>query len=338
MAVVYVSSNKLAAFLGIDLEHLKEIEDYFDRIPDDEWELVEEKDYRIVNKSSQLREYTQSGAHTILSFLKSQAEQGNKSFGDIKNWFNEERRKKQKALVDHTILQNSSSLVKRQDQFWLSLRDVVMILETRTDYFKKVLEIASKQNKLIKDIHYTRFGNDDAVYISLRGIYEFAMIMKEVIKQNHRKEWCQDVGEQIEPQINRIIKEIRDRQKQIEKAKDAARRRDRHICKVTQKMASSLAIHHLYSEAYYPNLAANPSNLITLADEVHSHFHQWMGGFNKLCTVDDFIKYVLEYYPENSKLIFWLAQQKATLGPRDPTGKGKEHVLYIPLKRVTENN
>ncbi len=187
MAVVYVSSNKLADFLGISLEQLREIEYYFDSILDDEWELVEEKDYRVVNKSSQLREYTQSGAHTILSFLKSQAEQGNKSFGDIKNWFKEERRKKQKALVDHTILQNSSSLVKRQDQFWLSLRDVVIILETRTDYFKKVLEIASKQNKLIKDVHYTRFGNDDAIYISLLGIYEFAKIMQEVIKKKTEK-------------------------------------------------------------------------------------------------------------------------------------------------------
>ncbi len=338
MAVVYVSSNKLADFLGISLEQLREIEYYFDSILDDEWELVEEKDYRVVNKSSQLREYTQSGAHTILSFLKSQAEQGNKSFGDIKNWFNEERRKKQKALVDHTILQNSSSLVKRQDQFWLSLRDVVIILETRTDYFKKVLEIASKQNKLIKDVHYTRFGNDDAVYISLLGIYEFAKIMQEVIKKKNRKEWCQDVGEQIEPQINRIIKEIQGRQKQIQRAKDDARKRDGHICKVTQQKASSLAVHHLYCESYYPALAANLSNLITVTHEVHSHFHQWMGGFSKPCTVDDFIKYALEYYPENSKLIFWLAQQKATLGPQDPTGKGKEHVLYIPLKRVTENN
>lgn len=60
-----------------------------------------------------------------------------------------------------------------------------------------------------------------------------------------------------------------------------------------------------------------------------------MGGFNEPCTIDDFIKYVLEYYPENKNLIIWLEQQKASLGPQLPIGKGREHVLYIPLQRVT---
>ncbi|MGY2801368.1 hypothetical protein [Thermostichus sp. MS-CIW-25] len=341
MAIVYVSSNKLAEFLGISLEELREIEAYFDSIPDDEWELVEGKDYRVINKSSGLREYTQSGAYAILSFLRSRSEQGRKYSTDtsistsIRNWFKEEYRKRQKALVDHRILENSSSLVRRQDQFWLSLQDVVTIFGTRTDYLKKALEIASKQSKLIKDVHYTRFGNDDTVYLSLRGIYELAKIMVEVLKQNHRKDWCRDVGERIEPQIQAIVKTIQDRQRQIERAKELARRRDKNLCGVTRKTASSLTVHHLYSEAHYPKIAANLSNLITIASEVHSHFHQWMGGFNEPCTIDDFIKYVLEYYPENKNLIIWLEQQKASLGPQLPIGKGREHVLYIPLQRVT---
>ncbi len=120
MAIVYVSSSKLAEFLGISLEELREIEAYFDSIPDDEWELVEGKDYRVINKSSGLREYTQSGAYAILSFLRSRSEQGRKYSTDtsistsIRNWFKEEYRKSQKALVDHRILENSSSLVRRQ--------------------------------------------------------------------------------------------------------------------------------------------------------------------------------------------------------------------------------
>lgn len=338
MAVVYVSSNKLADFLGISVNELKEIEEYFDRIPDDQWELKEGRDYRIVNKRSGLREYTQSGAHTILSFLRFQEEQSHKSSGDIKIWFNQERRKKQKALVDHKILQNSSSLIKRQDQFWLSVRDVVKILGTRDDFFRKLVEITRKQGKLIRDIHYTFFNNDNTAYISLSGIYELANAMGQIIKQNHRKEWCQDVGERITPQINAIVKEIQGRQKQIEKAKDMAKKRDRNICKVTQRAASSLAVHHLYSEAHYPKLAANLDNLITIADEVHNHFHQWMGGFSQPCTIDHFTQYVLEHYPENTSLILWLDQQKETLGQQLPVGAGKEHVLFIPLKRVMENN
>lgn len=337
MAIVYVSSNKLANFLGISLEELREIEAHFDSIPDDAWKLVEGKDYRVINKSSGLREYTRSGAYAILSFLRSRSEQGCKSSTgtSIRNWFKEEHRKKQKALVDYRILQNSSSLVKRQDQFWLSRRDVVMIFRTRTDYLKKALELASKQSKLIKDVHYTRFGNDDTVYLSLRGIYELAKVMGEVLKQNHRKDWCQYVSERIEPQIQVIVKKIQDRQREIERAKDLARKRDKNLCRVTRKAASSLTVHHLYSEAHYPKLAANLSNLITIADEVHCHFHQWMGGFSKSCTIDDFIKYVLEYYPENRHLIIWLEQQKASLGSQVPMGKEREHVLYLPLQRVT---
>lgn len=60
-----------------------------------------------------------------------------------------------------------------------------------------------------------------------------------------------------------------------------------------------------------------------------------MGGFSKPCTIDDFIKYVLEYYPENRHLIIWLEQQKASLGSQVPMGKERKHVLYLPLQRVT---
>lgn len=96
MAIVYVSSNKLANFLGISLEELREIEAHFDSIPDDAWKLVEGKDYRVINKSSGLREYTRSGAYAILSFLRSRSEQGCKSSTgtSIRNWFKEEHRKK----------------------------------------------------------------------------------------------------------------------------------------------------------------------------------------------------------------------------------------------------
>ncbi|MDX2271846.1 MAG: hypothetical protein NW237_07830 [Cyanobacteriota bacterium] len=335
MAIVFVSSNKLADFLKISLEQLKQIEEEFDRIPDDKWELIKGKDYRVVNK---VREYTQTGAHAIYLYLKAHPDFINPDPKDIKKWFVDKKKHTQRAFVDHKILGNSTSLIRRQDDYWLSVSDVIAILGTRRDYFNKIIKSLIAKNLMIQDIHYTRFAGSENVYISRLGIYNIAIGMRDLITQANRKEWCRDVAERISPQIDLIIKQIEARHKEIEWAKKLAKKRDKNLCKVTRMICHSLTVHHLYSEAYYPKIAASLSNLITLSSEIHNHFHQWMGGTNKPCTIEDFINYIFEYYPEHQSLLLWLEQQKVSLGSQQPVGSGSDHVLYLPLKRITENH
>ena len=82
---------------------------------------------------------------------------------------------------------------------------------------------------------------------------------------------------------------------------------------LTSSITFPLAGHHLYSKAQYPHLAANSENIITIKEEVHDAFHAWMGGYDKECTIDDFIKFVAERYPDND-VDLWLCQRKLMLG------------------------
>ena len=122
----------------------------------------------------------------------------------------------------------------------------------------------------------------------------------------------------------------------MKKAKD----RDKK-CRVSYQSGDKinklkLAAHHLYSQAEYPHLAANEANLITLSESVHEEFHiHFMGGAQKISTIDHFIQFVQERYPENTNVVVWLKQQKLTLGTPQPLDARKPHVLYLPAKRVS---
>ncbi|HEY9858032.1 MAG TPA: hypothetical protein V6D16_00890, partial [Candidatus Obscuribacterales bacterium] len=85
MAEIYITSQDLLKTLKISDQELIDTERFFDSIPDDEWELIEGKDYKVVNKSNGLRDYTLSGAYTLARYLELTRK---KSFWDIlKEWF-----------------------------------------------------------------------------------------------------------------------------------------------------------------------------------------------------------------------------------------------------------
>jgi hypothetical protein len=60
-----------------------------------------------------------------------------------------------------------------------------------------------------------------------------------------------------------------------------------------------------------------------------------MGGYDKPCTIDDFVKFVQHYYPSNSKVVIWLENQKRVLGNPEPVNQRKPHVLYLPVSKVS---
>ena len=58
MAEIYITSQELIKTLKISSQELADLEAFFDADSEDEWELVEGKDYRITVRSTGLREYT----------------------------------------------------------------------------------------------------------------------------------------------------------------------------------------------------------------------------------------------------------------------------------------
>jgi hypothetical protein len=197
----------------------------------------------------------------------------------------------------------------------------------------------NSQFALLSGQHYESL--DDGIYYSLEGIYRLSLAFHTNLTSKNRRDESKDVGEEIKPQVDNIVKMLLEREKQIIKAKDTAKKRDHKTCKVTNEKPDkynpfNLDAHHLYSVNAYPHLADSVENLITVSGEVHSRFHlELMGGNQKACTIDDFISFIQQYYPGNSQVIIWLQNQKLKLGIQEPISIKKSHVLYLPLSRVS---
>ncbi|HIK16497.1 MAG TPA: hypothetical protein IGS53_14610 [Leptolyngbyaceae cyanobacterium M33_DOE_097] len=339
MAKIYIPSRELIKTLNISGEELIQVEKFFDSIPDDEWELAEGKDYRVVSGSG-LREYTESGAYTIARYLETTKYKG--FWNRIKEFIFHTNEKIRKSFVRRKILENCSSLIKRNDQFWISRSDAVAIFGTRSDYLSKMAEHTQKADyPLIKGQDFEDFP-DQGLYFSLAGIIKLSKAFEERLTKKNRKAECKDVGEVIKPQIDDIVSQLKQREKQIESAKKSTKRRDKSICQVTKREGNyvepaRMAAHHLYSCNKYPILADSIDNLITISCEVHDQFHsEYMGGTNKECTIDNFISFVQQYYPDNTEVVIWLENQKRKLGEQKPIGKANPpHVLYLPYSAVS---
>ncbi|AFY62510.1 hypothetical protein [Synechococcus sp. PCC 6312] len=343
---IWISTAKLIETLRISEKQLMEIEEFFDADPYDKWNLEEGKDYRVINKTRGLREYTDTGAYAIASYLEEKHRAENKGFmGWLKEFIRKLKGDVRKTFVKEKILYNTSSLVKRNNIYLIDERDTVAIFGTRRDYLRKIFQLAQREeNPLLPNQDYDDSLKEGIRYYSLSGFLKLSRVFHKELTNKNRKEWCLDAGSSIPSHVSEIIKLIEDRKKRIDKAKSLAENRDGHKCKVTGQKRSDSKIneiqlhgHHLFSAAYYPHLADSVENIITLKKEVHDDFHQVMGGKGKPCTIDDFIHYVKDHYPEKLELITWLHGQKAKI-PSTIIPKDAPMVLYLPPSRVMQNN
>ncbi len=340
MAETYITSKKLIQTLEIDSEKLIEIEKFFDSIPDDAWDLVDGTDYRVVQANG-LREYTQSGAYTIARYLETT--QKRSFLQRIKDMLLQTKQKIRQAFIADHILENCSSLMKRNEQFFISQADVVKMFKTTSAYLKKMLEAAQREDKpLIQGQDYIEILDGGGYYFSLSGISKLSAVMGSKQSKKNRQDWCSDIGQIIVPKVNDIVQQILERDKGIQKAMDNVKnKRDKKTCQVSREHWNKvnklqLAAHHLYSKQEYPHLANVENNLITLTCEIHDQFHvSYMGGTAKPCTIDDFIQFVNAYYPENSKVKTWLANQKLVLGDPVEQKARISHVLSLPASKVS---
>jgi hypothetical protein len=336
MAEIYITSKKLIETLEINDVQLIAIEEFFDAHDDDQWEVVEGKDYKIVAGSG-LREYTCSGAFAIAEYL----EFTKQSSG---GWFKKMLRRLiltikgdiRKAFVQQQILRNSSSLVTHNGAYFLARADAIAIFGTNAAYLKKMLEAsknAGDNTTLIQDQDYVELP-DKGYYFSLSGMMKLAQTFAANIVRCNRKEWCGDVKAVVVPCIEDILKQIQKRDKAICNAIKQAKSREKNTCQVTGLKPNKvkkipMAGHHLYSRAQYPHLVDSVDNIICITCEVHDHFHQVMGGPHKPCTLDDFERFVREYHPASSVFI-WLENQRLKLGDQKHIANKERHVLHLP--------
>ncbi|PHV61371.1 hypothetical protein [Cyanobacterium aponinum] len=319
-----ISEEELTNALEISLERLDEIIDFFDSDPDDEWDLQENQDYIFLNKNKKIRKYSTNGALKIATYLDTYENRG--IIAQIKEFITGHHRKIRNALAKKVILEELSDddkIIQVNGRSMIQKQSLRRILATSGARLNKAIEdLRQSEKPLEANVDFTerespknkikkRRNNQDSsentvfeLWFSGKGSVRIARELGENLKDKSRQKMCMAVSQQIEPVLQEKERKKLRFNKDIESAKNKAKKRDKNTCQITlvhknDKKINAIAAHHLYSINKYPHLATSIDNLITIDERIHKEFHlTWMGGYDVECTVQDFIDFITERYPE----------------------------------------
>jgi len=208
---IHLTVQELSKRLEISPEDFHDIENKMKSDPSNNWKLTEGKHYKLVVKKTGLREYTEIGAYAIIDYLQKEYYKDKgliaRIFANIKEWIKGLKRDIKKYCVRERITHSSSSLVRRQDKFWLSRLEVARIFETRPDYLDEmhrkltISDILGASPVVLRkdEDYYEDIDNSKRRYYSLRGMQKLAEQFSTSLILEPRKSWCNDVGEVIRP-------------------------------------------------------------------------------------------------------------------------------------------
>jgi hypothetical protein len=311
-----ISDERLANLLDISVEQLYQIIEFFDSHSDEqlelfdshpnkEWNLEEGKDFIYLNRSTGIRCFSEAGAFAIAKY---------KDYHDdinwvqkVKEWITKHRQKVREAFVRQNIYQNIGSLVPKNDRYFISRQDTKNILRTNSTKLKEAFDAIQRSN-LPLEFGVDFYETNKTRFYSLNALYRFSQALSDedsgiALKEKHRRDWCSTV----ETVGNDVFTRIENQdQKELERTIRYVRRtRDKQTCQITGKKRTpatptiKMAVHHLFSKEDYSALSADPDKMITIEQTLHENFHAWNGGTSVPCTIDDFIRFLNEQYPEH---------------------------------------
>lgn len=311
-----ISDERLANLLEISLEELYEIIQFFDsnsnQATSKNWTLEENKEFIYVNRTLGTRCFSEQGAFAIARYKDCHDDIN--WIEKVKEWITKHRQKVRQAFVRQNIYQNIGSLVTKNDRYFISRPDTKDILRTSNGKLKYAFEAIQRSKKPLEiGVDFEEINGNR--YYSLNALYRFSQALayqdrhlKEpdassvALNEKHRQDWCSTVEEVGKEVFTRIQKE--DRKELDRTVRYVKNTRDKQTCQVTGKKRSAsrpnitLTVHHLFSKEHYPAIQADPDNLITVESTLHENFHAWNGGTSVPCTIDDFIQFLNQQYPE----------------------------------------
>lgn len=309
-----ISEEELAKALDISHQKLLDIIKFFDSDPDDEWDLVKDKDYIIVKPSFKMKKFSDQGALKIAYYLDAHGNLG--IIYRIKDFITQKSNKLKHALAQRIIQDEFSEpqdrIIQVNSRNFIHKQCLRRILETNGHTMNRALEHLSKTDPLEIDRDYVQQSFSDPkkqkqgeqLWFSGKGCFLVSRQISHTLKDKARRSKCHTISVEIEKALKALDNDAKNADKKLTNAKSKTRKRDK-ICQVTLASPDSinkisLAAHHLYSVNGYPHLATVQENLITIDSLIHQEFHSWMGGFDQPCTVQDFIDFVVERYPEHA--------------------------------------
>ena len=309
-----ITANQLAEALDITEEELYRICDFFDEKSDDDWELTENVHFRLGAYRSRI--FSSEGAVEICNYLQKQEEKDkvltnrgkiSRFARKFKRWvFNRDRQLKGLMITKRVqeTTKKSGHLIFLNSRAFLHPRSCreILGLGTRQDILHRTFsELVKNENIEIepprKDVDFYDH-NTEGRYFSSTGLASLGKQLSKRLTKKHRRIWADVVAEYAPKAISYLEKEEKDRSKNIKKVMDQVRKEANGYCQVSGKRQSigkfDLEVHHLYDRKHYPNLADKKDNLIAISSDLHTDFHKWNGGTDKPCSIDDFMKYVLD--------------------------------------------
>lgn len=306
MATFNITDKELAEALEITPTRLADICDFFDSDPDDDWELAEGVHFQWGPYGSRL--FSPEGAVEICNYLEK-----NKKERPIlqrwKRWLLQRDRRLKGLMISKQIQEISSlgnnQLIFQSNRAFLAPRACrgVLGLGKRQDILNRTFsEIQRNENVNLEPLKinedFLHDENNDR-YLSRSGLASIGKQLGIRLTQKHRQEWVKVVAEYAPKALMTIEKHEADREKRIQRAMARVKKQARGRCQITNRRQSvhkfDLEVHHLFDKHTYPQLADMELNMIAIASDIHSHFHQWMGSSSVSCTVADMEKYIEEF-------------------------------------------
>lgn len=309
-----ITEEELAQSLDISHQKLLDIIVFFDSDSEDEWELVKDKHYIIVNPSLKTKKFSYQGALKIAYYLDAHGNVG--IVYRIKDFITRKSSKLKHSLAQKIIqeefAEGQDRIIQVNSRNFIHKQCLRRILETNGQTVNKALDDLQKTSPLEIDHDYVQqpFSDPkkqkqgDQLWFSGKGCFLVSRQISQNLKDKARRSKCHTISVEIEKALKVFDDKAQNESKKIDSAKNKAKRRDK-ICQITLVERDSinkmtLTAHHLYSVNKYPHLAAVQENLITINSLIHQEFHSWMGGFDKPCTVEDFINFLIDRYPDQA--------------------------------------
>lgn len=323
--VFYVEEYSLATAFGLEQRNFDEIVNSLEASPDENIRLKEWLHFVVqgyINKQYPIRVFSREGAIAIASYLDLHGLPGKVTeftLNTVLALLERYRINQIDRDVRQAVYENSSSLTLSNQRHWLSREDVVKVFKTNSSKLDTAFQSIQRSDSPMR-INEDFESRESSYHFSLSGLEKLSMELSISLRSEQRREYCERVREVAPPVLAFLTLVPSPSKKEIDGIVRYAKDTRDGFCQVTgvardkyENRSTSLHGHHLYDKITYPFLSADLDNILTISGQVSEDFHQWNGGTNKTCTVDDFIEYVEWRYPKKHRLILMLHNRRRIL-------------------------
>ena len=319
--IFYIEECKLSQALELDLGV------FDDRVQDlvqstDEEPIIQESIHFIVEKyiaGKPIRIFSREGAIAITRSLEEIGIVNQTTIKSVLTLVEQYRIEQIDTQVRRSIYEHSSSLLVKNKRHWLSSQDVVKIFQTNERRLALAMDsIRRSDNPMILHEDVTKI--EEVICFSLSGLEKLSIELSLNLRSKQRREYCERVREVAPPVLEFLALAPSPTDSQIDSAVRYVKNQNNKCCQITgatrdkyDNPTLQLVGHHLYDKNHYRFLANDPDNIIAIRHEISDDFHLWNGGFNKSCTIDDFIEYIEWKYPEKHDKILMLYNRRSVL-------------------------